>query len=807
MMITGPEYPHARGDARARRRRGADRPESPILAAALRYAARGWLVFPCWEITLDGTDCACPRSHPSRDSQGHCGSPGKHPRTPNGVKDATTDVTMITTWWTRWPRAHIAIAAGASGLLVVDVDPRNGGDATLAELQATYGPLPETPRQLTGGGGWHIVLRRPDRPHVRGPKNGLGQGIDVKCDGGYIIVAPSGHLLGDYVWEIGFEFDELPIADAPAWLLERLDTRARHDSPPTNTPVREGLLGAALEAADCLDRPLGLDRCACRCPQEEQHTTGTRFNGSTVVYAPSKPGMLGGFHCSHGHCTALDARAVLDALPSTAVIAGRAALRARGIRIHEPRPAEDVPFPSDEDAPPQERAAEPDRDPGSEPTDDRTPWARALSAPAYCAVVEKHLEWLVPNLLMPGAVTRLSAPKGLGKSNIAFGAMVQLARAGVRILLCDRDNPNAIIRARLWAWGADVLECIDVLGREDAPPLTNHREWKSFPLDTYSLVIIDSWDSFTEGVGEQDSAKPSLAQKVLLDLAHRRNGPAILVPANTTKSGEAGRGSGTLEDREDIVCEVRDATNVTFSGREDWWAETATGSRAEWAEQARRRQHQQRLRLAFVYSKFRPGETPTPVAYEIDFTTTPWSYRDVTADIIAEGKAAAEATKQQAADQAATAMTHLRQEVERRAEAREDPYNKTTAAKFLTTLGLTWKRAHDAVTEGIGTHWYLEERHSERGKPIVLVPVNSSPRVPNNPAQKAPAAQGVQSHLFGTCPSGASVPNRPREKPWAPTGFGDDDLEHGRKLGPAEVSVEDVLRVFPGARIVEDPST
>jgi hypothetical protein len=368
------------------------------------------------------------------------------------------------------------------------------------------------------------------------------------------------------------------------------------------------------------------------------------------------------------------------------VTAGRAALRARGIRIHEPRPAEDVPFPTD----------------------------------------------------------------------------------------------------------------------EDAPPLTNPGGWKSFPLNTYDLVIIDSWDSFTEGVGEQDSAKPSLAQKVILDLAHRRGGPAFLIPANTVKSGEAGRGAGTLEDREDIVCEVRDATNVAFSGREDWWAETATGSRAEWAEQSRRRQHQQRLRLAFVYSKFRPGETPPPFAYEINFTTTPWSYRDVTADIIAEGKAAAEATKQQAADQAATAMTHLRQEVERRAEAKEDPYNKKTAAKFLTTLGLTWKRAHDAVTEGTGTHWRLEERHSERGKPIVLVPVNSSPRVPNNPAQEAPAAQGFQSHLFGTSTTGTGVPNRPPVRPSGSGGSVDDDLECGRKLRLPALTVEDVLEVFPGARIVPD---
>jgi len=315
---------------------------SPLLAAALGYLSHQCAVFPCWEVTPDSSDCACPRTHPSRDAAGHCGSPGKHPRTPNGVKDATTDPATVTRWWSEWPRAHLAIACGPSGLLVVDVDPRNGGDASLSDLEARYGPFPDTPRQLTGGGGLHLLLARPNRPHVRGPRHGLGRGIDLKADGGYIIAAPSGHRSGrPYTFELGCSLDDLPVADAPAWLVELLDTRPVHATP-TSAAVREGLLGRALEEAGWLGPPLGPDKSAARCPREDDHSTGSRWNGSTIVYAPQRPAGPGWFHCSHSHCTDLTTQSVLAALPPDAVARARTAL---GIR-------EDAPAPTDADTPP-----------------------------------------------------------------------------------------------------------------------------------------------------------------------------------------------------------------------------------------------------------------------------------------------------------------------------------------------------------------------------------------------------------------------------------------------------------------------
>ena len=166
--------------------------------AALWYVRNGIPVFPCK-----------PR--------------GKEPLTPHGFKDATTDAAQIGEWWDRWPQANIAMPTGAaSGLLVIDVDPRNGGDDSLDDLRAKYGLFPDTAEQMTGGGGRHVIFRHPG---VSVPKE-LAPGIDLKGDGGYIVVAPSIHPNGNpYSWDGAAGVKALlKPAEPPAWLLERMAT-------------------------------------------------------------------------------------------------------------------------------------------------------------------------------------------------------------------------------------------------------------------------------------------------------------------------------------------------------------------------------------------------------------------------------------------------------------------------------------------------------------------------------------------------------------------------------------------------------
>ena len=80
-------------------------------------------------------------------------------------------------------------------------EPRNGGDKSLDQLVANHSALPATPAQHTGGGGWHYFFNHPggkERCTV------LASGLDLKGDGGYVLVEPSNHASGgSYRWQEG----------------------------------------------------------------------------------------------------------------------------------------------------------------------------------------------------------------------------------------------------------------------------------------------------------------------------------------------------------------------------------------------------------------------------------------------------------------------------------------------------------------------------------------------------------------------------------------------------------------------------
>lgn len=210
--------------------------------AALRYATRGWAVFPCHH--PNGGQCSCARPD--------CTSRGKHPRTTRGLHDATCDLDVIARWWQRWPNANVAVRTGAtSGLVVLDVDPAHGGLATLAELQRLHGALPPSPAVRTGSGGRHYWFAHPGIP-VRNSAGRLGPGLDIRADGGYVIAPPSIHAAGNrYLWA-----SEVAVAPAPGWLLTLC--RVRRDqglAKPTDTRHRPQEAGAWAAAA--FDNELG----------------------------------------------------------------------------------------------------------------------------------------------------------------------------------------------------------------------------------------------------------------------------------------------------------------------------------------------------------------------------------------------------------------------------------------------------------------------------------------------------------------------------------------------------------------------
>jgi hypothetical protein len=153
-----------------------------------------------------------------------CGRIGKHPRTRHGVADATRDPEKIKLWFEKWKNANLAIATGKrSNLLVLDVDGLAGA-FSLDEIEHEFSPLPETLIQRTGKPhGKHIFFSYPD-VSVPNSVKGIGSGLDIRSDGGYICADPSLHASGRR-YEI--ENYAAPLAAPPAWFVGLLLERQR----------------------------------------------------------------------------------------------------------------------------------------------------------------------------------------------------------------------------------------------------------------------------------------------------------------------------------------------------------------------------------------------------------------------------------------------------------------------------------------------------------------------------------------------------------------------------------------------------
>lgn len=205
---------------------------SSRLDAALRYAGCGWHVFPVHTPVPGFGMCSCGKAD--------CPNAGKHPRTKNGVLDATLDGGVIHRWLVAWPDANIGIATGAtSGLVVIDIDGEEGAESLLA-LQRQHGQLPNTVEQLTGGGGRHLLFKHPGKPIKNG--TGLRPGLDIRADGGYIVAPPSVHESGRaYAWEVSSHPDEVPVAALPdAWVRFVTDNQRKPSAPvPERIPAGE----------------------------------------------------------------------------------------------------------------------------------------------------------------------------------------------------------------------------------------------------------------------------------------------------------------------------------------------------------------------------------------------------------------------------------------------------------------------------------------------------------------------------------------------------------------------------------------
>jgi len=124
-------------------------------------------------------------------------------------------VPLVFEWWDRWPDAGAAVMTGRSGLLILDVDPRSGGQHALARLVADR-PLPATRVVRSRSGGLHLYYRTGTL--VKSGTAVLGPGLDVKSHRGLVFSPPTpGYSL----------LAHRRIATAPDWLIRRCGRPAR----------------------------------------------------------------------------------------------------------------------------------------------------------------------------------------------------------------------------------------------------------------------------------------------------------------------------------------------------------------------------------------------------------------------------------------------------------------------------------------------------------------------------------------------------------------------------------------------------
>lgn len=196
----------------------ADEFSEKLLRCALWYAKKGWPVIALHSIKNGACTCK---------DKGKCEKPGKHPRyeketLAHGPNSGTTQDWIIKKWWGQWPLANIGIATGKNSFDVIDIDRRDEKDGleSLREIESALGiKIPDTMEQITGSGSYQRMFQWAGGQLQNAV--GFAPGLDIRTDGGLVVVPPSLHISGNnYEWEASSGPWNVDLAPFPPSLLD-----------------------------------------------------------------------------------------------------------------------------------------------------------------------------------------------------------------------------------------------------------------------------------------------------------------------------------------------------------------------------------------------------------------------------------------------------------------------------------------------------------------------------------------------------------------------------------------------------------
>lgn len=439
-----------------------------------------------------------------------------HPElAPRGAYSASKDIRDLLAWFRRCPDLNVGVATGsASGVVGLDVDPRNGGLDSLKRLVERFGKLPWTAHVKTGGGGALLLYAVPEGQRV--PSRVLAPGLELKADKTYVVVPPSVHPSGR-----PYEWLTTPTATPlPTWLIEATVGPAAGGSHELQAVLRR------LRELGCSPRREGAQWKA-RCPAHDDHTPSL-----AVGAGHSQPVVL---YC-HAGC---DTKAVLEKL-------GLSWKDVCGSRE------------------------------GAGGGESEEAGGLDLSSFRGAAILKRgipQVRWVTPGLLAKGRATVLAARPKAGKSTFTRAVVLEGLATGHSLGRPFSARQVAVLTEETEEDWEDVLKALMAHGGEKLANrllVLPYHTWgrpgvrailEALAREGVELVIVDSlqtWlcSSLKGDNAENDAAQVARVLEPCVSMA-RTKGMALLLVHHTDKAQRGPRGSSALSGAVDIVATMR----------------------------------------------------------------------------------------------------------------------------------------------------------------------------------------------------------------------------------------------------------